>query len=314
MIQTVTGDIRPDELGLVLAHEHMVVRSPGVAEDYPETYPRDAVLDVCVNALTRLRSAAGVNTIIDHTTVEFGRDVNLLAEVSRRSGVRIVAASGLWFQPPTYFQHRSADEAAAMFIRDVKVGFADTGIRAGIVKCGIDQAGMTRPIETAIRAAALTHRATGVPLTSHTSAQNRSGELLANVLLDEGVDMRRVIIGHSGDSDDLVYLRHLIETGALLGMDRFGSDETPSDATRVQIVAQLCKEGHSGQLLLSHDAAAWSQWRSVEDRQKHKPRWHFQHVFDSIVPALLGAGVSENQVNEMLVENPRRLFSACEPY
>jgi phosphotriesterase-related protein len=173
---------------------------------------------------------------------------------------------------------------------------------------------MTRPVEAAIRAAAVAHRATGVPLSSHTSVQNRSGELLANVLLDEGVDMRRVVIGHSGDSDDRGYLRRLLETGAFLGMDRFGSDEALPDVARVQVVAGLCREGYSRQLLLSHDATAWNQWRSVETRQKQKPYWQFQHLFGSIVPALRNAGVSELQVNEMLVENPRRLFSMNDRY
>lgn len=314
MIQTVTGAIDPGDLGLVLAHEHVILRSPGVAEEYPETYPREAVADVCVNALATVRNACGVNTIIDHTTLELGRDVRLLADVSRRSGVRIIAATGLWHQPPMYFQRRTAAQAAAMFVRDIEHGFAETGIRAGVIKCGIDQSGMTPSIETCVRAAAKAHRATGIPLTSHTSVANGSGEMLARVLLDEGVDMRRVVIGHSGDSEDRAYLKRLLATGAFLGMDRFGSDEVLPDDTRVEVVAELCRAGHSRQLLLSHDATAWNQWRSSEVRELQKPRWHFQHLFSAILPRLRDAGVTDTQIHEMLVENPRRLFSTQEPY
>ncbi len=312
-VRTVTGDVGPEELGLVLMHEHVITRSPGVCEDYPSTYPRSEVADQCVQILAQLRRSERVATIIDHTTVDLGRDVRLLADVSRRSGVRIVAATGLWLQPPIYFRNQSPQRVAEMFTRDIEVGFADTGIRAGIVKCAVDRDGLVPAIEVGVRAAAMAHRATGVPLSTHTTAENRTGELLIELLLTEGVDMRRVVIGHSGDSHDDEYLHHLLATGAFLGMDRFGWDEPVSDASRVRVVAELCREGFSRQLMLSHDATAWSQWRTAEI-QKVKPNLHFRHLFGSIIPALRDRGVTELQISEMLVDNPRRLFSMSAAY
>jgi phosphotriesterase-related protein len=293
-------------------HEHVVTRSPGVAENFPETYPRDAVANQCVRVLQQLKRRFNVSTIVDHSTMDLGRDVEMLAEVSRRSGVQIIACTGLWIEPPAYFDHRSADHAAELFIREVENGVRDTGIRPGIVKCAIDSAGLTPPVEKAIRAAARTHCATGIPVSVHAWCGNHSGETAAELLSDEGVDMQCVLLGHSGDTLDLEYLHRLLATGALLGMDRFGVEDRLEDSERVEVVAQLCREGYAQRLVLSHDASYWSGRLTDEYKASVRPNWYPWRIFDAILPALVKAGVSEAQIELMLVDNPRRFFARAQ--
>jgi predicted metal-dependent phosphotriesterase family hydrolase len=150
--------------------------------------------------------------------------------------------------------------------------------------------------------------ATGVPISTHTWAAGRSGEAQQAIFAQEGVDLGRVIIGHSGDSDDLGYLRGLMDRGSTIGMDRFGLEHFLPTAKRVEVIARLCAEGYAGKMVLSHDANCWTDMLSEDDKRRTRPRWHYNHIPDDILPALRQAGVTEDQIEQMLVRNPRAIF------
>jgi phosphotriesterase-related protein len=312
-VQTVTGPIAADELGRVLMHEHVITRSPGLSEAYPSTYPRAEVLATCVDGLSALKDA-GIGTLVDHTTYDLGRDVELLAEASRASGVAIVAATGVWIEPQRYWHRRAPAEGAQLLIGDLETGIAGTDIRAGVIKCATDRAGLTPAVERALRACAIAHRATGVYLSTHTHVEGRTGLDQQHVLAEEGVDLGRVVIGHSGDTTDLDHLRELLDAGSYLGMDRFGVQERLPDADRMDVVATLCREGHCGRLLLSHDASFWTDLMPMEARRRHQPRWHHRHLMEEILPGLRERGVSDAQLETMLVSSPRTLLVAGPAY
>ena len=141
-----------------------------------------------------------------------------------------------------------------MFVRDIEEGIADTGIKAGILKCATDEPGITPGVERVLRAVAQAHKRTGVPISTHTHAGLRRGLEQQRIFEEEGVDLSRVIIGHSGDSTDVGYLEELIAGGSYLGMDRFGIDVILPFEERVNIVAQMCERGHADKMVLSHDA------------------------------------------------------------
>ena len=137
---------------------------------------------------------------------------------------------------------------------------------------------------------------------------------MAAVLAGEGVDMRRVVIGHSGDTTDLDYLCSLLATGAWLGMDRFGVEDRLPDALRVEVVASLCKAGFAGQLVISTDASYWSGRLTAEYKLRTRPNWSPTRIFEYVIPHLLEAGVREEDVELMLVRNPRSIFTPDQPY
>jgi phosphotriesterase-related protein len=311
-VNTVTGPIDTSDLGFTLMHEHVVVKSPGVVENFPSVWNRAEELE---RAVTKLRDVAarGVKTIVD-ATADLGRDINFVAEVGRRSGMQIIVATGLWVDVPRYFFSRSADVIAELFVKEINEGIAGTQIKAGVIKCATDEEGATQQLQKVLRACARTHRATGVPITTHTFAAGQTGTEQQDIFESEGVDLSRVIIGHSGDSMDIDYLLRLIGRGSHIGMDRFGLDNFLPTADRVATIARLCKLGHANKMVISHDANSYMDWFERSLLEMTVPDWHYNFIPDSVIPALLDSGVTEDEIHQMTVENPRRIFEQCEPY
>ena len=306
-VETALGPIDTSQLGPTLMHEHIVTRSPGVQENWPHLWDREQIYAIGERKMAELYGR-GVRTIVDLTTVDLGRDIELIRNVARRSRVHVIVATGVWWMPQRYFTAHGTDEVAALFIRDITQGIGDSGVKAAIIKCATDTAGVTQVIENVLRASARAQKATGVPISTHTWAAGRTGEAQQAIFAQEGVDLRRVIIGHSGDSADLKYLRGLMERGSTIGMDRFGLESFLPTAKRVEVVATLCAEGYAPKMVLSHDANCWSDMLTEEAKARTRPLWHYNHISDDILPALRKAGVKEEQVDQMLVRNPRALF------
>jgi phosphotriesterase-related protein len=308
-VDTALGPVATAELGPTLMHEHIVTRSPGVQENWPHLWDRGGILEIAERKMGDLHKR-GIRTIVDLTTVDLGRDIDLIAAVAKRSPIRVIVATGVWWMPQRYFAAHGVDEVAALFIRDITQGIGASGVKAAIIKCATDTAGVTPVIENVLRASARAQKATGVPISTHTWAAGRSGEAQQAIFAQEGVDLSRVIIGHSGDSEDLGYLRGLMERGSTIGMDRFGLESYLPTAKRVEVLAKLCAEGYAGKMVLSHDANCWSDMLTEDAKRRTRPLWHYNHISDDILPVLRKAGVSEDQIEQMLVRNPRAIFEA----
>ena len=201
-----------------------------------------------------------------------------------------------------------SDPMVDMFVRDITEGIADTGIKAGVIKCATDRPGVTPDVERVLRACARTHLETGCPITTHTHAQTKRGLEQQAIFKEEGVDLEQVVIGHSGDSDDLDYLLELIDNGSYLGMDRFGIDGYLPTAERVAVVAELCRRGYADRLVLSHDASCYLDWIPGELPPSGMEHWNYLHISTDVLPALRASGVDERQIDTMLVDNPRRFL------
>ena len=130
---------------------------------------------------------------------------------------------------------------------------------------------------------------------------------------EEGVDLSRVVIGHSGDSTDLDYLKELMDAGSFIGMDRFGIHVISPFEDRVNTVVALCEQGYAGQMVLSHDAFCCQNWFPPMIDQ-FAPQWKMTHIHDDVLPALRERGVSEEQIEQMLVANPKRVFDVQGAY
>jgi phosphotriesterase-related protein len=290
-------------------HEHIVTRSPGVQENWPHLWDRNEILAIAEKKMGDLYTR-GIRSIVDLTTVDLGRDIGLIADVAKRSRVHVIVATGVWWMPQRYFSAHGVDHVAGLFIKDIAEGIGASGIKAAIIKCATDTAGVTQVIENVLRASARAQKATGVPISTHTWAAGRTGEAQQAIFAQEGVDLSRVIIGHSGDSDDLKYLRGLMERGSTIGMDRFGLEHFLPTAKRVDVIAKLCAEGYVGKMVLSHDANCWSDMLSEDAKRRTRPLWNYNHISDDILPALRKAGVSDDHIDRMLVRNPKAIFEA----
>ena len=308
-VETALGQLDTAQLGPTLMHEHIVTRSPGVHENWPHLFDRQAILDIAERKMADLH-ARGIRAIVDLTTVDLGRDIGLIVDVARRSRVHVIVATGVWWMPQRYFSAHGIDHVAELFVRDITQGIGTSGVKAAIIKCATDTAGATPVIEAILRASARAQKATGVPISTHTWAAGRTGLVQQAIFAQEGVDLRRVVIGDSGESEDLDYLRGLMERGSTIGMDRFGLEHYLPTAKRVEVVARLAAEAYADRMVLSHDAGCWSDMLSEDDKRRTRPLWHYNHIPDDILPALRKAGVSDDQIDQMLVRNPRAIFEA----
>jgi phosphotriesterase-related protein len=315
----VTGPVDSSELGRVLMHEHVVVLNPEIQENWPGRWEdgRWEEEPGIAHAAAKMREIkeAGFDTLVDVSVLPMGRNLPRIAEISRRSGLNIIAATGLYAfdTVPTQLNglpHLSEEDPLTdLFVADIE----DVEIRSAIIKCATDAPGITDGTERILRACARAHRRTGAPLTTHTKAAARGGLDQQRIFADEGVDLERVIIGHSGDSNDVEYLEALIAAGSYIGMDRFGLEYISPFEDRVAIVAEMCARGHAERMVLSHDTFAFNDWFS-QQTMRERTNWHYLHIAQDVLPALREKGVTEAQIDAMLVENPRRIFENTAPY
>jgi phosphotriesterase-related protein len=317
-VETVRGQISSGDLGVTLMHEHVFVLSPEIMANYPEGWGEEEAREqTAVEKLNALK-AAGVDTIVDPTVIGLGRYIPRIQRVAAQTDLQILVATGVYTynDVPMYFHFTGPGTAlngpepmVDMFIRDITDGIAGTGVRAAILKCATDEPGITPGVERVLRAVAAAHRATGVPITTHTHAHTRRGLDQQRVFAEEGVDLSRVIIGHSGDTTDLDYLEELVTAGSYLGMDRFGLDNILSFEDRVDTVARMCQRGHADKMVLAHDASCYIDWLPEAALPVVLPNWHYLHIHNDVLPALRERGVTEEQITAMLVDNPRAIFS-----
>lgn len=322
-IETVLGARHTRDLGAVLMHEHIFVHTPEISRDYPDLSwgSKDDAIAEAAGELALL-GERGIDTLVDLTAIGCDRAIPEIQRVNSAVDMNIVVATGLYTfdELPRFVRARpagtdGADILTEMFVRDITHGIADTGVRAGILKCCTDTPGVTPNIDRVLRATAWAHRETGVPISTHSNAQLRTGRLQQDVFASEGVELSRVVIGHCGDTADLGYLRGIMDRGSCIGCDRFGFYQpgTPTLDERVDVIARLCDEGYADRIVLSHDANCQSDWMD-ERRRLSYPDWNFTHLSDRVLPVLRKRGVSDVQMHQMLVDNPRRIFEAQGAY
>jgi phosphotriesterase-related protein len=321
-VETARGPINTADLGVTLMHEHVFVLTADVQQNYPAEWGTDDAR--IADAVQRLQKAydIGVRTIVDPTVVGLGRYIPRIARLAEQTPVNIVVATGLYTYDdvPFFFHHRgpaldaatgttNPDPMVEMFVGDIRDGVTGTPVKAGVLKCAIDHQGLTVGVERVMRAVAKAHLETGTPITVHTHPRSKTGLEVQRVMCDdEGVDPRRIVLGHSGDTADADHLCELADAGFVLGMDRFGLNLATTFEARADIVVELCRRGYAESMVLSQDAACYIDWIDPAVMPLLEPTWHYSHVHDQVVPYLLEHGVTQEQVDTMLVTNPRRYF------
>lgn len=315
-VETVKGPIDSSEMGKVLIHEHVFVLGEEYRLNYDMDWDEDQKVEDAAKALNDLK-ATGIDTIFDPTVLGLGRYIPRVQKVAEKTDINIVVATGLYtyYDVPHQFEHRGPgllfdqpEPLVEMFVKDITEGIADTGVKAAFLKCVIEEAGLTPGVERVMRAVGKTSAQTGVPVTVHTNPHTGSGLVAQRVLKEEGVDLTKVVIGHSGDTSDLDYLMKVADQGSMLGMDRFGLEMFLPTADRVNTIVELVKRGYADRMGLAHDASCYIDYFSPEERSAGAPDWHFTHIPNDIIPALLEGGVSEDDIDTMFVKNPRRYF------
>jgi phosphotriesterase-related protein len=304
VVQTVLGPIAASKLGFTLTHEH-VVPADYEAPGSRKTFSSRAIS--VADAVDELKAArdAGIDTVVDLSPSEAGRDVRFSEAISRKSGMQIVVCTGQRLFLPE-LKDRTTEELTEFFIKEIEQGIEDTGIKAGVIKAASEFEGVRVFEERVLRAAARASKATGVPIETHTNSHLRGGIKQAEIFESEGVSPTRVSLGHSDDTDDMEYLIGLAKRGYTLGMDHAFWGMAPGATLpwqkRVESVRRLIDAGFVDNMFFSND---WVHG-DVERERVNPDGMLF--TTRKTIPYLKQLGVSEQQIRAIAVENPRRFF------
>lgn len=314
-VNTVRGPVDSARLGRTLMHEHVFVLSPEI-EKPPGEWDEEAERDGAVAKLRDLKRR-GIDTLVDLTVVGLGRSIARVAAIAEQvPEINVVVATGVYTynEVPMYFHFRGpgtmlggAEPMVDFFVREITEGIGRTGVRAAILKCATDRPGLTPGVERVLRAVARAHRSTGAPITTHTPTPPEPfGLEQQRVFKEEGVDLGRVVIGHSGGTVNTDYHLALIDNGSYLGFDHFGLPGIPL-SERVDAVERLCARGYAERIVLSHDAMCHTDWfpRALQDSMED---WRWTYLSDEVLPVMRERGISERDINMMLVDNPRAIL------
>jgi phosphotriesterase-related protein len=312
-VETVRGPVDVDELGTTLMHEHIFILQPEALQNWghafgPGYWSEEERLDDAVAKLSAVRDA-GIRTIVDPTAPGLGRYIPRIQELNARVDLNIVVASGLYafLELPNFLGYRRVEAIADLFIREIRYGIDDTAVKAGFLKCAVERHGLIGDIPRILEAIALAAVETGAPVMVHTNAAARTGLDALETLTGHGVRPERIVIAHAGDSNDLAYLRAIADTGAWLGCDRFGIEHFNPLADRITTLLALLAEGYGDRVHLSHDAACFLDFM-IGDPAFANEKPDYLLITNQVLPALREQGVTQAQIDEMMMANPRRFL------
>ena len=306
-VMTVTGPIPPERVGFTLPHEHTGLslwHVPGRWDHWQLTADDELVGDELREARRR-----GAATIVDLTLPGIGRDPERLRRLSLRTGLQIVMGCG-WYTEPYHppearIARRSVDDLAAELVGELEHGIGGNGVRPGIIgEIGVDKAWVSPAEERVHRAAARAAKATGMAVVTH-AVGSPAGLDQLRILVDEGLDPERVVIGHADTYPDFDHWLAILATGATLAFDglkqRSGAEEA-REARLIELVVELLERGFAPQLLLSQDVCH-------DDQLKANGGSGYTYLQQHFLPKLRTAAVGEGEIATMTVENPRRLLT-----
>ncbi len=298
--KTVLGDIPERELGITLAHEHICCYSDYLYQMAGNRYlDKERLVNVAVDYLKSLKEKYCLNTFIDCTPVNIGRDIELLKEVSQKSKVNIVCSTGFYYTEETVLYNSPAELIAEYIVKDAE------NINAGIIKCAVENETISEFNKKLLIASAIAQKALDLPIVLHSNANNKNGIKALEILLTEGVKPQAITIGHLSDTDDLEYVKQIAKSDCFIGFDRLYNITTQEYIQKtVDKIIELCNCGYSNRIILSHDALFFNGFDAVP-KINEKPQ--FSYCFDYILPRL-----PNDLAQKFMQENPIKMLKCGE--
>ena len=310
-VETTRGPVDVDELGLTLIHEHFRATDEATRFQFPHLYDEDAEWEAAMSDASAVKGH-GVATVVEPSAMFLHRDARFSSRVADESGLNVILATGVYTYDhlPQGLLTRNEDQVAEIYVHEIENGIQGTGIKAAFIKCAADEPGVTPNVEKMHRAAARASTQTGRPIMAHSRPASGTGLEQMRVFTEEGVDPSKVQMAHTGDTDDLDYIERLLDTGCWIGMDRYGIDlYLPTEKRNATVLALLAR-GHADRMFLSQDWCSTLDWFPPEVMEElHAsltPNWSMTFLFEQVIPELKERGMTQEQLDQMMVENPKR--------
>ena len=311
-INSVLGEIDSKDLGFTLMHEHVMVAASGLSTHYPDCWAESGATGY---RMLKTAKAHGIDTMLDATTFDLGRDPALLKNVAEASGMNLINVTGWWLDVLVLCT-AWAPIKWPMNSSKISLRVRGTNIKAGMLKCAADFEGVTAPLETMARAVARAHLQTGVPIMVHSYPTGHVARRQIAIFKEEGVDLGKVKIDHSNDTTDTEYLQWILDQGCFLGLDRYPG-RLVSPHMRTVTLKRLMDMGYGERLCPSHDCICLHVHNEqpdgsiAEQHDFHKSnpdQYLFMHRH--VIPELQQLGATDRDIEMLFVDNPRRLFEA----
>ena len=302
-INTVTGPISIDSMGLTLIHEHMLVDFIGADSISADRWSRDSVEKKVLPYLLEVKKH-GVRTILDCTPSYLAKDPLLLKSLSEKSGIQILTNTGFYGAVggkylPDFVQTETDEQLAGRWIDEFENGIEDTGIKPGFIKISVNEADILSEIDQKlVRAAAITHLKTGLTIASHTGTWKTAAQEV-KILQEMGVEPSEFVWVHAQAEEDFDNYRKAAEMGVWISLDGIGWAIDPY----VDRLLFAKEKGILGNILISHDAG-WYDPAKVGGGD-FQP---FTNIFEKLIPILNEKGFTEKDWNQLLRFNPNNAF------
>ena len=300
-IMTVRGEIAASEFGRALVHEHVLCDFIGADKTGPHRWDSDAVHEVILPNL-RAAKAQGFDSFVDCTPAYIGRDPQLLRRLSDASDLHILTNTGFYKEPflPARVFTMSADELADEWTHEALDGIDNTEIRPGFIKIAVNPGSLIKVQQKIVRAAARTHRRTGLVIACHTGEGIAARETVA-ILRAEGVDPGRYIFVHADSEPNRDYHVEIAEAGGWVELDAVGWRPIED---HVALLKSARDAGIGDRLLVSQD----SGWYYAGEPNGGNIR-PYTYLVDDLIPAAIEAGIPREWIDEILTKNARRAFA-----
>jgi len=315
-VETVGGQIDVEELGLTLIHEHFFSSDEAITAQWPHVREQDREFELAMESAQAVKSH-GVKTVVEPTAMLLGRDARTSQRLAQESGLQIVLCTGIYTYDhlPQFLLNRSEDYIADLFVHDIEQGIQGTDIKAAFLKCAADEPGVNERVEKVHRAVARASLRSGAPIMAHSRPASNTGPRQVEIFLEEGVAPEKIQIAHTGDTDDPGYIQGLLDKGVWIGMDRYGIDLFLPTAKRNATVLELLNRGYAERMFLSQDfdipianGLDWYPPEVIEQLQAAGAAtdWSMTFLFETVIPTLKEGGMTDDQLNTMMVDNPKR--------
>lgn len=312
-----------NQLGRTLMHEHFLFGYCGFQGDATlGGFNEEAYTDACIQAVKDAR-AYGIETLVDATTNECGRNVRFLKKISDMTGMNIICSTGYYFQAESsyaYWNFRKGfadieQEIYELMLTEVTKGIEGTDIKAGVIKLASSLNEITPMEEHFFKAAARVQRDTGVVIITHTQ-QGTMGPEQADLLISNGASPDKIAIGHMCGSTNIAYHEEVLKKGVYVNLDRFGLQgelfHTPTDEQRMDVIKALVDKGYGDKILLGHDSVNVNLGRPIvmtPFMQEALKDANIRTIGAKVLPGLKKRGMSESAIEKLLTDNPRAIFS-----
>ena len=300
-INSACGKISAEDFGVILPHEHICCYFEPYLNMAGKAYlDKEKLFEIAVGYLKEMKQNHSLCTLVDCTPTNIGRDIGLLKRISEASGVNIIPSTGFYYTTEIMMARHSEKYIENFLLYDINNN------NIGIIKYAVEASEMSDFGKKTLDILCSVQKKAGLPLCIHTNAGHQNGREVLRFVLERGVSPSAITIGHCSDTNDLSYIKEILSSGCYVGFDRiYRTDDIEYYDRMADNIINLCENGFSDKLLLSHDNLCFNGFGDNAKIVEFNP---YEVIFERLYPALLKKGFDDKTFKKLVSENPKNML------